>query len=54
MDKIPSPSDPSAYLESLMKAGQQSMKQFDDALATALGVQGKSSSIGQVVSPIAP
>ena len=54
MDKIPSPGDPSAYLESLMKAGQQSMKQFDEALATALGVQGKSSSpIGSIASPIA-
>ena len=54
MDRTPSPSDPSLYFESLMKAGQQSMKQFDEALATALGVQGKSSSeIGQVASPIA-
>jgi polyhydroxyalkanoate synthase len=44
MDNKPSPGDPSAYLESLMQAGQQSMKQFDDALATALGVRGKSSS----------
>jgi hypothetical protein len=48
MYSTPSPSDPSAYLESLMQAGQQSMKQFDDALVTALGVRGKSS------SPIGP
>jgi polyhydroxyalkanoate synthase subunit PhaC len=52
MNSNPSPSDPSGYLESLMQAGQQSMKQFDDALATALGVRGKSSSpIGQMFSP---
>jgi len=52
MDRYPSSSDPSAYLESLMQAGQQSMKQFDDALAAALGVPGKSSSpIGQAFSP---
>jgi polyhydroxyalkanoate synthase len=33
-----SPGGSSAYLESLMKAGQQSMKQFDDAIAAAMGV----------------
>jgi polyhydroxyalkanoate synthase len=32
---------PSAYLESLMQAGQQATKQFDDALAAAMGVEGK-------------
>ena len=54
MDNIPSPGDPSAYLESLMQAGQQSIKQFDDALATALGVRGKSSSpMGQNFLPFA-
>ena len=37
----PSPSGSSAYFESLMRAGQQSMKQFDDALASAMGVGGK-------------
>src|SRR4051812_22044613 len=37
------PSGSSAYLESLMRAGQQSMKQFDDALARAMGVAGKAS-----------
>ena len=36
-----SPSGSSAYFESLMRAGQQSMKQFDDALASAMGVEGK-------------
>lgn len=48
MDRSPSPSDPSAYLESLLQAGQRSMKQFDDALVTVLGARGKSS------SPIGP
>jgi len=32
---------PSAYLESLMQVGQQATKQFDDALAAAMGVDGK-------------
>jgi polyhydroxyalkanoate synthase subunit PhaC len=31
----------SEYFESLMKAGQQAVKQFDDALASAMGVQAK-------------
>jgi polyhydroxyalkanoate synthase subunit PhaC len=34
-------SSSSAYLESLMRAGQQSMKQFDDALTSAMGVEGE-------------
>src|SRR4030095_15317766 len=41
MNSSSSPNGPSAYLESLMRAGQQSMKQFDDALASAMGVEGK-------------
>ena len=54
MDRTPSPDDPSGYLESLMHAGQQSMKQFDDALATAMGVHGKNSTPArQVFSPFA-
>jgi poly[(R)-3-hydroxyalkanoate] polymerase subunit PhaC len=32
---------PSAYLESLMQAGQQATKQFDEALVAAMGVDGK-------------
>jgi polyhydroxyalkanoate synthase len=36
-----SPNGPSDYLESLMKAGQQATKQFDDAFAASMGVQGK-------------
>jgi polyhydroxyalkanoate synthase len=35
------PSGPSDYLEGLMQAGQQAAKQFDDAIAVAMGVQGK-------------
>ncbi len=33
-----SPSGPSDYLESLMRAGQHATKQFDDAVAAAMGV----------------
>jgi polyhydroxyalkanoate synthase len=38
MNSPSSPNGSSAYLESLMRAGQQSMKQFDDALAGAMAV----------------
>jgi polyhydroxyalkanoate synthase len=38
MEGSPSPNDPSAHLANLMHAGQQSMKQFEDALAAAMGV----------------
>ncbi len=41
MDNPSSPRVSSAYFESLMRAGQQSMKQFDDALVSAMGVGGK-------------
>jgi polyhydroxyalkanoate synthase len=41
MDHPSSPSGPSDYLESLMQAGQQAAKQFDDALAAAMGVEGR-------------
>ncbi|MFO1109367.1 MAG: class I poly(R)-hydroxyalkanoic acid synthase [Bradyrhizobium sp.] len=41
MDSTRSPNDPSAYLTSLMQAGQQSFKQFDDAMAAAMGLTGK-------------
>src|SRR6476620_12734716 len=41
MDSSSSPDGSSASLESLMRAGQQSMKQFDDALSSAMGVEGK-------------
>jgi polyhydroxyalkanoate synthase len=36
-----SPSGPSVYLESLMRAGQEATRQFDDALAAAMGVKAK-------------
>ena len=35
------PADTSVFLESLMRAGQDAVKQFDDALASAVGVHGK-------------
>lgn len=38
MESPRSPQDPSAYLASLMQAGQQSFKQFDDAMAAAMGL----------------
>jgi polyhydroxyalkanoate synthase subunit PhaC len=41
MNSLSPPSGSSAYFESLMRAGQQSMKQFDDALVSAMGVEGK-------------
>jgi polyhydroxyalkanoate synthase len=41
MDNTRSPNDPSSYLVSLMQAGQQSFKQFDDAMAAAMGVTAK-------------
>ena len=52
MDSPSSPVGSSAYLESLMRAGQQSMKQFDDALASAMGVEGKPAT-GDASSPFA-
>lgn len=42
MNSSSSPNGTSAYLESLMRAGQQSMKQFDDALVSSMGIEGKS------------
>jgi polyhydroxyalkanoate synthase len=47
-----SPAGPSAYLESLMQAGQQATRQFDDALVAAMGVDGKPAK-GQDTSPFA-
>jgi polyhydroxyalkanoate synthase len=46
MNSSSTPSGSSAYLESLMRAGQQSMEQFDDALVSAMGVEGKPPSRG--------
>ena len=46
------PPDAQGYLENLMRAGQDAMKQFDDALASVVGVGGKDANPpGQVVSP---
>ncbi|SIN88222.1 polyhydroxyalkanoate synthase [Bradyrhizobium erythrophlei] len=53
MGNSSSPGGSSAYLESLMKAGQQSMKQFDDAIAAAMGVGGGRAA-GQGTSWFAP
>jgi len=44
--------DAKAYLESLMRAGQDAVKQLDDALATAAGVRGEeSASSGSLFFP---
>src|SRR6478736_4342719 len=43
---------PPAYLEGLMQVGQQATKQFDDALAAAMGVEGKAAKEGET-SPFA-
>lgn len=54
MNSIPPFADAQAYLESLMQAGQDAMKQFDDALASATGVQPQEPlSSGRPVSPFA-
>ena len=54
MDRTPSPNDPAQYLENLMHVGQQSIKQFDDALAATMGVRGNNAAPrGQVFSPFA-
>src|SRR4029077_13328365 len=39
MNSIPQPADATGYLENLMLAGQDAVKQLDDALATAAGVR---------------
>jgi polyhydroxyalkanoate synthase subunit PhaC len=51
MTSTPPSVDASGYLESLMRAGQDAMKQFDDALASAAGVGGKANSRGQFFFP---
>lgn len=52
MTSTPPPADPSVYLESLMRAGQDAVKQFDDALASAVGMRGKEANPpGQSLSP---
>jgi polyhydroxyalkanoate synthase len=44
MTNTPSSADAQAYLENLMRAGQDATKQFDDALALAMGVHSKQQS----------
>ena len=54
MTNIPSSNDAQAYLENLMRAGQDAMKQFDDALASAAGVKTEDSlSSGRMMFPFA-
>jgi polyhydroxyalkanoate synthase len=52
MESPSSQSGSSAYLESLMRAGQDATKQFDDAFAAAMGVVGKPAE-GEQKSPVA-
>src|SRR6202142_1731750 len=52
MSSIPPSVDAQGYLESLMRTGQDAMKQFDDALVSAAGVGTKESlSSGQPFFP---
>src|SRR5258708_37077692 len=54
MNSIPPSADAKGYLENLMRAGQDAMKQFDDPLASATGVQtGESLSSGRPLLPFA-
>lgn len=43
MNSIPQFADAKGYLENLMRAGQDTVRQFDDALATVAGVQSEES-----------
>jgi phasin len=47
MDSSSSLSGSSAYLESLMRAGQLTMKRFDDALARTMGARGNHPTLGR-------
>lgn len=47
MDNPSFPGSSSAYLESLMRVGEQATKQFDEALAAVMGIEGKRSEGGQ-------
>ena len=54
MTSTPPPVDTQEYLENLMRAGQDAMKQFDDALVSAAGVGTKGSlSSGRLLFPFA-
>ena len=53
MTSTPPPVDAQGYLQSLMRAGQDAMKQFDDVLASAAGVNSNvSPPPGQLFSPL--
>ena len=55
MTSIPPSDDAPSYLERLMRAGQDATKQFDDALASAVGVRGKDANqSGQFSFPFGP
>jgi polyhydroxyalkanoate synthase len=55
MTSTPRPVDAQEYLENLMRAGQDAMKQFDDALVSAAGVGTKDTlSWGRLLFPFAP
>jgi polyhydroxyalkanoate synthase subunit PhaC len=52
MTSTPPSADAPSYLESLMRAGQDAMKQFDEALTSAAGVRGKDANpSGQFFAP---
>jgi polyhydroxyalkanoate synthase subunit PhaC len=54
MTDRPLSTDATTYLENLMRAGQEATKQFDDALALAVGVHGKElSSSSDMLFPFA-
>src|SRR4051812_45222674 len=54
MNSIPPSADAQGYIENLMRAGQDAMKQFDDALASATGVRSEESlSSGRQLFPLA-
>jgi polyhydroxyalkanoate synthase len=54
MNNIPPSADAQGYLENLMRAGQDAMKQFDAALVSATGVQNEESlSSGRPLFPFA-
>jgi polyhydroxyalkanoate synthase len=54
MNSTPPSADAQGYLESMMRAGQDAMKQFDDALASATGVRTEESlSFGRPLFPFA-
>ena len=54
MNNVPSSADATTYLKTLMRAGQDATKRFDEALASAMGVNGeKQSSSPYPLSPFA-